>query len=544
MKRTFAAVLSALLLLGMTAGCGSKQENNGNEAGNSGSTAQEYPETIDLTVYMPIFNETAPETTVVGEKWTEMMNAHVSNQFGSNISVTWEEIPFADYLQKISVYLASGDWADIFTFCGSTTQQLYELGSTGMLVCLDDYADYTPNLVKYAAEGTNRQRIESPDGKLYGVPQLAIREFPGAQECFGIRFDVFDANNIPYPQTMEDVYNAAKQLKELYPDSYPVTGGGILNQMYGIYNTNYTIYFDGEKYAYGPTDGKLKEAVAYLSRLYTEGLLDPEYATLTDEAMHEKALNDKAFILPFVYLLHITDNINAASNGTVEWGFIPLPKVDDSSTPWYTRYSNQPHSLDPGYQIVINSQTKYPEVMASIVDYQMSDEMINLATWGVEGVTYTEVDGENQLVDEILNADNPQAKMAEYGLYASMACRPGIAFMPDCWDTYFDIFPKAPAWDGEEMINVNSWEFFTIINDKGLNEPRPVEPPVTLNEEETQLRVDNITPVDTFVTENIAKFIAGERDISEWDMFVEEISSYGDYQSIVDIYNQKAAEVE
>ncbi len=542
MKKTFAAILSAILLASAMTACGSGGNDNNSTLNTGGdSTASEIPEQLDISIYIPIFNETPPETTLVGEKWTEMMEAYL----GTSLNIEWQEVAFADYTQKISVYLASGDWADIFSFCASTKEQLYELGSTGMLVCYDDYAEYTPNLTRYSAEGDNRKRIESPDGKVYGMPQLSLWDFYGAQEAFGIRLDAFEANGMDVPQTLEDVYQDAKQLKSLYPDSYPVSGmgAGLLSQIYRIYNTSDTVYFDGEQYQYGPVDGKLKNAVEYLSKLFAEGLLDPEYATQTNEMMAEKALNDKAFIFPFIYTLRLTDNINDASDGSVEWGFIPLPKSDDSTTPWFVNYSSQPILLDPNYSVVINSKTEYPELLVKMADYQLSDEMVELCSWGVEGTTYTIDDsGNKKFTDEILTADNPQAVMAEYGLYGSMACRPGIAFMPDSHNGYFDIYPKARAWDGEEMIEANAWELFSILNEKGINQQAPAEPAIVLNEDETQLRVDNITPMDTFVDENIAKFIAGERPMSEWDVFVDEISNYGDYQAVLDMYNQKVEE--
>lgn len=542
MKKAFAAILCAVLLAGVMTACGNEANENSTSGNQGGGTESELPESLDISVYMPIFNETPPETTLVGQKWTEMMEAYL----GVQLNIDWQEVAFADYTQKISVYLASGDWADIFSFCGSTKEQLYELGSTGMLLSFDDYAEYTPNLVKYSEQYDNRKRIESPDGKVYGMPQLSINEHDMAQEAFGIRMDAYEANGMDMPRTLDDIYEDAKQFKELYPDSYPVSGmgGNLLAQIYNSYNTSDTIYFDGEQYQFGPLDGKLQQAVEYLSKLYAEGLLDPEYATLTDEMMQEKALNDNAFIFPFVYTLRLTDNINGSSDGTVEWGFIPVPSADGSTIPWFSStYSIAPIVLDPNYSVVINAKTEHPELLAKMVDYQLSDEMVELSNWGVEGTTFTVDDsGEKVFVDEILTADNPQAVMAEYGIYGSMSCRPGIAFMPDARAGYFDIYPKAAAWDGENTIEANAWELFSIASEKGINEPAPVEPPIVLDEEEAQFRVDNITPIDTFVDENIARFIAGERPMSEWDAFVEEISDYGDYQAVLDMYNQKLAD--
>ena len=49
-----------------------------------------------------------------------------------------------------------------------------------------------------------------------------------------------------------------------------------------------------------------------------------------------------------------------------------------------------------------------------MIDYQYSDEMVNLMNWGIEGETYTETDGTKTFVDEIINDENPATKSAEY----------------------------------------------------------------------------------------------------------------------------------
>ena len=99
-----------------------------------------------------------------------------------------------------------------------------------------------------------------------------------------------------------------------------------------------------------------------------------------------------------------------------------------------------------------------------------------------------------------------------------------------------------PSWNGTELINVNSWEFFTMMHDAGINVAAPEAPSISFTVDESAQMSETMTTVNTFVDENIAKFIAGERPMSEWDAFVDEIAGYGDYQSILDMYNQKLEE--
>ena len=61
--------------------------------------------------------------------------------------------------------------------------------------------------------------------------------------------------------------------------------------------------------------------------------------------------------------------------------------------------------------------------LLTFMDYQMSDTVKEILTWGVEGQTYTEVDGVKTLIDSIL-AD-PSTEMASFG-FGTGTCRSGI----------------------------------------------------------------------------------------------------------------------
>lgn len=62
---------------------------------------------------------------------------------------------------------------------------------------------------------------------------------------------------------------------------------------------------------------------------------------------------------------------------------------------------------------------------------------------------------------------------------------------------------------------------------------------VTLSTDENEEYANIITAVDTYVDEQRAKFITGDRSLDEWDAFIEEVQGMGDIQKALDIKNSK-----
>ena len=56
----------------------------------------------------------------------------------------------------------------------------------------------------------------------------------------------------------------------------------------------------------------------------------------------------------------------------------------------------------------VSSKVENPEELIKFIDYQYSDEMIQLITWGIEGTTYTiGEDGVPTFVDSLKTAKDP-----------------------------------------------------------------------------------------------------------------------------------------
>jgi hypothetical protein len=65
----------------------------------------------------------------------------------------------------------------------------------------------------------------------------------------------------------------------------------------------------------------------------------------------------------------------------------------------------------------------------------------------------------------------------------------------------------------------------------------------TVSTDEADQIAKIMTPVNTFVDEQVQKFITGARPITELDDFVSQIKKYGDPEQIVKIYNSKPVPV-
>ena len=64
-------------------------------------------------------------------------------------------------------------------------------------------------------------RRKSADGKTY-FPQNYGTDNRQGIRAWLYRKDIFEKHNLEVPETMDEVYEVAKELKKLYPDSYPL----------------------------------------------------------------------------------------------------------------------------------------------------------------------------------------------------------------------------------------------------------------------------------------------------------------------------------
>lgn len=492
--------ISLALLLGLAAGgCSTSSDNEGASGtaspGSSASPSKETPpakpaEKVSLSMLVPsqsnwTYSKDKPIWKAIEEK--------------TGYSIEGQVPPGNDYDGAVNLTIASGNMPDLIFMSSFTKANKY--GQQGALVNILDYLDQAPNLKKWlGAHPDILQRFSSVDGKLY--------EFPNDQN-FGLgdriiwmyRDDVFKKNGLNVPQTYDELYDVLKKLKQLYPDSYPFStraGLDTLSRMAPQFNTfNDTYYdFDRKEWRYGPIEDNYKKLIAFMNKLYKEGLLAPDWLTFNSKKWEDSLSNDKAFVFLDYVVMDYYNVPLRKDRPDFTMLFMPPPAGFEGAS----RVNINKTALDIGMSIASTSK-KIKEAM-KYMDFFYSDEGEQLSTWGVEGVTYEMADGKKQYLKSFKTLSELREKpgLFNFGTYTRMDFSATLTFMGM---ESQDAFKQAANYDSKLQ-------------------PRP---PFT----DQQIDVLNTVgeAVKKYQQENATKFILGNRSLDEWDQYVGEVKKLG-----------------
>ena len=173
-----------------------------------------------------------------------------------------------------------------------------------------------------------------------------------------------------------------------------------------------------------------------------------------------------------------------------------------------------------------------------MIDYQYSDELVEMMNWGIEGEDYTVEGDTKQFADKYMNAEDPALAVADEGILASSVCRSGIAFVPLDFDAMLEVSSQSePWWNPEEGYYVGKYWVETSKNG-GEESVSPYDrAPVTY------LTADYGGVCETRVKELALQFITGQQDIeddSAWENYVADIKSQtdDDFDGILEMMNE------
>lgn len=483
------------------------------------------------------------ENSMIGKEWKKMMEA----KMGKKLDIKFNYIPSSEYDEKVKLMITSDDVTDFFM-----TPLFYDttdMAAQGQILELSQYKENMPNYMKFLGQVKNGMaRATNAEGKMYYFKETSSPRFPAdkgmlIQNVSSYRYDVFKANDIKVPQTLDEFYDAAKKIKQLYPDKYPVaTRWNSLRTLFSANHVTDDIYWDGNKYVYGPLSEGYKEALQFANKLYSEKLLDPEYTIDTDDTLKKKALNSDNFMWLVDWFTTPGEYTRTANDGKV-FAVSLYPDNPKYGKAWQQVSNANTQDLGWG-TFCISSKAKNPEDLVKFVDYQYAEDVIRLITWGIEGTTYKMgADGVPTFVDSLKNASDPWVEADKYGMRASRKHRPGLQ-MSDDSRAYVDFAPK------DYTVFDNKYEEVPIEKSPFLrNLPMPKndyipswfdEPGIQLTTEENQEVSEIMNPVKTFVTEEQAKFVSGKSNLNDWSKFTDQIKKMGDIDKVLKIYNDAA----
>ncbi|PCL90518.1 ABC transporter substrate-binding protein [Paenibacillus lautus] len=534
MNKLAKMLVLGLALLMVFSGC----SNNSKKT----DTHEENQEVMRFSVTLPANGVDNPNS-LVGKEWHKRMEAYM----GKKVEIEYNYIPSSEYDEKVKLMIASDDLTDFFVtplFYDTT-----EMAEQGQLLELGQYKDLMPNYMNYIGKVKNgMKRVTDAEGNMFTFKETSTPRFPEdrgmlIQNTSAYRYDVFEANNIKIPETLDEFYGAAKKLKELYPDKYPVaTKWNSLRSLFSANHIRDEIFWDGEKYVYGVLDEGYKDALQFANKLYAEKLLDPEYTIDTDDTLKRKALNGDNLMWLTQWFTTPAEYTRTADDGKI-FAVSLYPDNPKYGRAWQEVVNG--NTPDLGWGVYgVSSKVKNPEELIKFIDYQYSDEMIQLITWGIEGTTYTiGEDGVPTFVDSLKTAKDPWLEGDKYGMRASRNHNPGLQMVSDARAFVDFAATDYTVFNGKyEEVPIEKAEFLTSLP-MPENDYVPSwlsEPSIQLTGSESQRVSEIMNPIKTFVTEEQAKFVAGKNSFDNWQAFIDKVKKMGNIDEALKIYNDAA----
>lgn len=499
MKKTIglAAVFgAALLTLAACSGSGNQEEKPGvsnNEPSPEGKAKHTFTALLDSNPTFP-YSKDWPVWKWIGEK----------------TGVTLEvQTPSGKLSDSLNLAIVSRNLPDLLFM--PSRRESNKFGQQGALVNLLDHLDDAPNLKKWIEQYPEEAKAAlSPDGKMYMFPNQGFGETN--RMVWMYREDVFKKHNLSVPKTYDELYETLKKLKELYPDSYPLTFR--YGQIPGEMNTNLTVNFetgedvyydfDKQEWRYGPIEQSYKALLTSLNRLYKDGLIPPDFLSLQTKQWQDAVSTGKAFItIDYISRVDFFNNAMRKENPDFNMQFMAPP----AGLPGGKQLNPYFHYMENGLTVASTSK-KIKEIM-QYMDFFYTEEGRTLASWGKEGETYTTENGKKKFKPEFTDVTEMRKTtgLQTSGTYTWIDFDAHLSlFSPDLQKAY----TEAVKYDPPAM------------------QPRPA-----FTEAENEVLSVTGQAVKKHRDESFAKFVTGTRSLDEWDKYVEEIKALG-VQKLID----------
>ncbi|HJA67953.1 MAG TPA: extracellular solute-binding protein [Candidatus Mediterraneibacter cottocaccae] len=582
LKQTTSALLVAAMTAAAVAGCASDTKDSSDDSANQQSTKVDLESVSELTFDASKFTTAAdngidlpdlggeplklkvnaamyqmsPDGTQMQQFWEEAMEHYL----GCDIEIEWSWTNSTDYANNELVILQSGQLPDVASVTKGTA--VNEYGEAGLLLNLADYEDYMKYYPEYMQDTNGGEKFAKlEDGSMYYFMDGFYNpdDIEGAQSftSFAYRFDILQDLGIDPPTTLDEFTELCATLKEKIDSGevdadYVIMNStkdyGLQRGFVGIFHAWDCLYYNDGTWRYGPIEDNYREVLKYLNGLYEDGYIDPEFATADTNAGNTKATTGVAVICPTLWSGSASNWNDAVMEEGMQWGLAFLPENEDYGTPWKWGSRQGGKSLQSTMGIYVSAETEHPEYVVAMIDYQYSDEMVNLMNWGIEGQTYTvSEDGTKTYSDEIVNAEDPAIAVANYGLTSSGVCRGGIVFNPFDFNAMLDVSSKPePWWNPEEgYYEGKYWVETAKIGGEESVAPYDRPPVIYLSADESSLQAELAYGgvCDLRARELSTQFITGQMDIDDdaaWNSYIEDIKSQTDedFDEIIDMLNE------
>lgn len=332
------------------------------------------------------------------QPWTDPIARQITKRTGVTLDIDY---PVNSDNKRIPLMIASGEYPDLI-FAKGESEQLIEAGA---LIDLSDLIEqYGPNIKKLYGDQYEKLRTSKEDKSIYQLCSLDVNgDITTTSGTAQLQWAVLKENDYVIPKTL---YSYEKVIK-MYMKKYPVINGkntigislccsdwhwyttlsnpaGFIAN--GAVDNGQWIINDGTyKASYKTSVKGQKEYFRWLNQMYTEGILDSEFATQTREEYLEKIADGRILGLMDSYWDYEDAQTALRASNQYERTYAGLPVTMNESV----RCSSlKKQGLGTGWGIGITKACKDPVRAVKFLDYICSEEGQILLGWGIEGINY------------------------------------------------------------------------------------------------------------------------------------------------------------
>ena len=451
-----------------------------------------------------------------------------------NVELDWEVVPISDIDTKNKVYLNSGEIPDLMWTRGNTSV-IQTYGDMNYWLDLSPYMDeYMVNYKWWFENKLHMKPLIGENGEIYCV--VDVDPYDYMSETWFYNKTALDALGYTEPpKTWDEMYEMMIAYRDANPDGIAMwpsatnLGGYMyyLSQLGGWETDEW--YFNEETEQWDNAivngDSGYKDLVALMNNLYTEGLIHSEFDALSKDTRNQRVL-DGLWLFGCYY--HATPETEIFANGNdmqYELGTFTTPALKEGD-PRYGIITVSSNSLG-GWAYFAAAEVEKPEVMASLMDLCISEELTNLINWGIKGISYdVDENGKEYFLDDYATNKEKQDELGFATLHLGRMVHNSSWFV-----SFAKNASKAPVGNiAQDLLcdDFRNGELTHMLSSRST--------PTFTTEENDTLAISK-TPMNTYLNENVILFVTGDRPMDEWDAFVEEYKSMGNLEEVLSIYN-------
>ena len=409
--------------------------------------------------------------------------------------------------EKLSLTVASGDYPDFLCKAAS----YYATGAEGLLaeeVCIDMapyLEEHAPDLKALLDSDSEYAGLVYTDsGNLVSVPMRAAPTTDGGAI---IRQDWLDELNLDMPETFDELHDVLLAFKNNYNCSNAIS---VLSTLATPLTFGFDIKFDASQVQFAARDGKVysyietdaaRDYVELLVEYYSEGLFNSDFLA----NVNMMAFDQAAAAQETGFWMSGRMTFNGMFESYIQDDNAALSPVKDI-TKTGTEISHVGGAgLATGKNAIsITTQNEYPEESMEFINYMFTDAGIELANYGVENETFVYENGAPVYTDMILNNPDGYNSNVARSLYTLNAFLPYFQTQEALEMT----FTNPRMAEAEE-----TWRSMRTAEEYIWN----------LNGTESDEYNTIASSLNTYMQEQLTAFVVGQRDMAQWDTFMEEL---------------------